>query len=111
MKYKLICFIFYIKDVPTVLMKPEYDSYKLYVGQTNVNLTCLVVKAKPLDGISYYWDNPGGKANGPIVIITEVLRTDEGEYRCIATNLAGNSSVSTKQILVQCKYTKSKPNT
>ena len=44
-----------------------------------------------------------GKDNKQL-IITNVNRSDHGEYRCVASNSFGNASSSAATLIVQCKY-------
>ena len=38
------------------------------------------------------------------LIITNVNRSDHGEYRCVASNSLGNATSSAATLNVQCKY-------
>ena len=38
------------------------------------------------------------------LIITNVNRTDSGEYRCVASNILGNATSHVATLDVQCKY-------
>ena len=48
-------------------------------------------------GISFSADNKQ-------LTITNVSRTDSGEYRCVASNSLGNDTTSPAKLDVQCKW-------
>ena len=66
-----------------------------------MTLSCQV-SGVPLPTVS--WIKPGGQRhNGHMLEITHVNRTQDGEYKCEASNECGNST-KTATIDVQCKY-------
>ena len=102
------CFI--ISDQPEITVhpqtvaKPEGD---------NVTLSCNAT-ANPIATIS--WTRNGSPVNTTInskisfsednkqLTITDVNRTDSGEYRCVASNSLGNDTSNVATLDVQCKY-------
>ncbi|XP_052063365.1 B-cell receptor CD22-like isoform X2 [Mytilus californianus] len=87
-----------VQYFPDVHMEPKYNPYILYQNQQNVVLACVTDDANPADIIAYQWNSPSGTANSQNITISTVNEIHSGQYSCSATNLAGTSNVSTKQI-------------
>ena len=95
-------------DLPEVTIYPE--SQTKAEGE-NVTLSCNVA-GNPSPTIS--WSRSGSPLNttGRIsfldgkkqLTITNVKRTDSGEYRCVASNSLGNTTSNVATLNVQCKY-------
>ena len=69
----------------------------------NVTLSCQV-SGVPAPTVS--WIKPGGQRhNGHMLEVTHINRTQDGKYKCEASNECGNST-KTATIDVQCKYMK-----
>ena len=95
--------------------RPEITLYPLNVTEAegyNVTLTCNAI-GNPEPNIS--WTVKGSRmdtSNNPRIsfsqdkkkmIITNVTRTDSGEYRCMATNSLGDATSHVAKLDVQCK--------
>ena len=79
----------------------------------NVTLSC-TVDGNPKPSISWIKDvSPVSTSGNPRIsfgtdnkqlIITNVNRSDHGEYQCVASNSLGNATSSAATLNVQCKY-------
>ncbi|XP_071174749.1 cell adhesion molecule Dscam1-like [Mytilus edulis] len=87
-----------VQYFPNVHMEPEYNPYILYQDQQNVVLSCVIDDANPADIIAYHWNSPRGTINSHNINIATVKTPHSGQYSCTATNIAGTSNVSTKQV-------------
>ena len=106
------CFFFVIAD----LYQPNVHllSAKPTEG-TDVTLSCNNVDGQPEPTIS--WTMNGSPLNTSVnsrislsddnkqLTVTNVHRTDSGEYRCVANNSLGNGSSNATALSVQCKNT------
>ena len=95
-------------DLPEITVHPEAQTK---TEGENVTLSCNVA-GNPAPTIS--WTRNGSPLNttGRInfsdgkkqLTITNVNRTDSGEYRCVARNSLGNATSNVAALNVQCKY-------
>ena len=95
-------------DLPEITVHPEAQTK---TEGENVTLSCNVA-GNPAPTIS--WTRNGSPLNttGRInfsdgkkqLTITNVNRTDSGEYRCVARNSLGNATSNVATLNVQCKY-------
>jgi len=77
----------------------------------NLTLSCNAT-GNPVPTISWTRDGSPVNTSGRIsfsenkkeLTITDVSRTDSGEYRCVATNRVGNDTSNAATLNVQCKY-------
>ena len=77
----------------------------------NLTLSCNAT-GNPVPTISWTRDGSPVDTSGRISIsadkkqltITNVHRTDSGEYRCVASNELGNDTSNVATLDVQCKY-------
>ena len=102
------CFI--VTDQPEITVHPKAETEP--EGE-NVTLFCNA-DGNPPPTIS--WTRNGSPVNTTInsrisfsedkknLTITDVNRTDSGEYRCVASNELGNDSSNNATLDVQCKY-------
>ena len=87
-----VCFL-----VPSSIQ--AIDDKKVIEGD-NVTLICYVF-GMPTPMVS--WVQPGGQHyNGHMLEVTQINRTQGGEYKCEASNECGNAA-ETATIDVQCK--------
>ena len=100
----------FVTDKPTIIVHP--DAQTKTEGE-NVNLVCDATGNPPpriswtRNGISV--DLSGNSrisfsADKKQLTITNVSRTDSGEYRCVANNSVGNDTSNPATLNVQCKY-------
>ncbi|CAG2232452.1 unnamed protein product [Mytilus edulis] len=90
-----------IEYVPTVHIDPGVNPYIVYAGQQNVTLACIVDGANPADSINFHWTNLVGISSDQTIILANISNIHSGEYRCKAENKVGNSSVTSKLLMVQ----------
>jgi len=67
----------------------------------NVNLTC-DASGIPLPTVSWIKVGGGQRTHSDVLVLTNISRSEAGEYRCEASNECGNASESAS-IDVQCK--------
>ena len=66
----------------------------------NVNLSC---NASGIPPPMVYWVKASGqRVNGSVLMLTNINRSEAGEYRCEASNECGNATETTN-VDVQCK--------
>ena len=66
----------------------------------NVNLSC---HASGIPPPMVYWVKAGGqRVNGSVLMLTNINRSEAGEYRCEASNDC-SSATERASIIVQCK--------
>ena len=95
-------------DSPEIIVYPE--AQRKTEGE-NATLSCKVT-GNPVPTISWTRDGSPVNASGRIsfqddkkeLTITNVNRTDSGEYRCVASNSLGNDTSNVVTLNVQCKY-------
>ena len=111
------CYSFiYKKDCFIVTDEPEITAHPGSVAETegnNVTLSCNAA-ANPAPTIS--WIRDGSLVNSTInsrisfsednkqLTITNVSRTDNGEYQCVAENRVGSDTSKSASLDVQCKF-------
>ena len=93
----------------------EYPKNQLTIEGSNVTFSC-IAGGVPSPRISWTINgtainvtaNPriNLTANGQQLTVTNVNRTDSGEYRCLASNKVGNVTSMAAKLTVQCKDTK-----
>ena len=94
--------------------KPEITAHPQNITKTegeNVTLSCNAT-GNPAPKISWIKDRYHVTNNSEIsfaadnkqLTITNVRRTDSGEYRCVASNSLGNDTTSPAKLDVQCKW-------
>ena len=93
----------------------EYPKNQLTIEGSNVTFSC-IAGGVPSPRISWTINgtainvtaNPriNLTADGQQLIVTNVNRTDSGEYRCVASNKVGNVTSMAAKLTVQCKDTK-----
>ena len=82
---------------PTIAQIPDTT-----VNETdNLNLTCMATSV-PLPFVSWVKVSSGRRTNGSLLQLTNISRSQAGEYRCEASNECG-SAVETVNITVSCK--------
>ena len=67
----------------------------------NLTLPC-VATGVPLPFVSWVMVSSGRRTNGSLLQLTNISRSQAGEYRCEASNECGNA-VETVNITVPCK--------
>ena len=98
MYINLNCSLFSIPNVaesPTITSHPQ--EIKDAVPGKSVAFTIQATGTEPL---SYQWQWKGGKSEewqpcdveGPSLLIANVQKPDEGNYRCVISNVAGNQA-------------------
>ena len=108
--YKKDCFI--VTDEPEITAHPRSGAE---TEGNNVTLSCYAT-ANPVPTISWIID--GSPVNTTInsrisfsqdnkqLTITNVNRTDSGEYRCVASNFLGNATSNDAILDIQCNILK-----
>ena len=106
----------YFADCFVITDQPEITAHPGSVAKTegdNLTLSCNAT-ANPLPTIS--WTRGGSPVNttnnsrisfsedNKQLTITNVNRTDSGEYQCVANNSLGNDTSNVATLDVQCKY-------
>ena len=82
---------------PTIAQIPDTT-----VNETdNLNLTCMATGV-PAPFVSWVKVSSGQRTNGSLLQLTNISRSQAGEYRCEASNECGNA-VETVNITVPCK--------
>ncbi|VDI66502.1 Hypothetical predicted protein [Mytilus galloprovincialis] len=80
--------------VPTVTISVASSPYKVIENATNFNLLCTVTDGNPIVS-SYNWYKDGSRISTTATYtISNVHRSDTGNYTCDATNRAGRSNLS-----------------
>ena len=97
----------FVTDQPEITAHPQN---KTRIEGDNVTLSCNV-DGNPVPTIS--WTRDGSPVNTSARIsfsadkkqltITNVNRTDRGEYRCVASNRVGSDTSNAADLVVQCK--------
>ena len=110
--FTILSFVFYLKltDQPEITVHPQSQTTR---EGDNVTLSCDTI-GNPAPTISWTRngslvdtsDNPriSFSADKKQVIITNVNRTDSGEYRCVARNIIGNDTSNAATLNLQCKF-------
>ena len=94
----LLRFRYLIAVPPTIWPIPDKT-----VNETdNLNLTCMATGV-PLPFVSWVKVSSGQRTNGSLLQLTNINRSQAGEYRCEASNECGNV-VETVNIAVPCKF-------
>ena len=98
-----------LSDHPKITARPQV---KTTTEGDNVTLSCNTT-GNPVPTISWTVNgSPVDTRDNPRIsfsegkqqlIITNVSRTDSGEYRCVARNSLGNDTSNTTSLYVQCK--------
>ena len=93
----------------------EYPKNQLTIEGSNMTFSC-IAGGVPSPRISWTINgtainvtaNPriNLTADGQQLIVTNVNRTDSGEYRCVASDKVGNVTSMAAKLTVQCKDTK-----
>ena len=104
----MVCFL--ITDQSEITTSPQNTTQQ---EGKNVTLSC-AVDGNPKPSISWTKDvSPVSAVGNPRIsfgtdnnqlIITNVNRSDHGEYQCVASNTLGNTTSSAATLDVQCKY-------
>ena len=97
-----------ITDEPEITVHPMN---KTKLEGDNVTFTC-DVDGNPVPTISWTRDGSPLNASGRIsfaddkkqLTITNVNRTDSGEYQCVAKNRVGSDTSKSASLNVQCKF-------
>ena len=100
--------VLFVTDQPEIAVHPQN---KTRIEGDNVTLSCNV-DGNPVPKISWTRDGSPVNRSGTISIsddkkqltITNVNRTESGEYRCVAENVVGNATSNAATLNVQCKY-------
>ena len=93
----LLRFRYLIAVPPTISSIPDKT-----VNETdNLNLTCMATGV-PSPFVSWVKVSSGQRTNGSLLQLTNINRSQAGEYRCEASNECGNA-VETVNIAVPCK--------
>ncbi|CAC5360968.1 unnamed protein product [Mytilus coruscus] len=85
---------------PYVHMEPKYNPYIVSHKQQNIVLTCVIDDANPADDVTYEWNSPSGTVITQNLTIPTANHSHTGQYSCTATNIAGTSHRTTKQLIV-----------
>lgn len=80
-----------------------YNPYIVYEDHQNVVLSCAIDEANPAAPVTYEWNRTSGIENTQNITIVSINKSHSGQYSCSATNIAGTSAITTKQINVHCK--------
>ena len=97
-----------VTDQPEINVHPKAET--ISEGE-NLTLVCNAT-GNPAPTLSWIRDGSPVETSGRISIsddkkqltITNVSRTDSGEYRCVANNSLGNETSNVATVDVQCKY-------
>ena len=102
--------IFIIVDTPEITVQPQV---KTRTEGDNLTLSCNAT-ANPVPTISWTRDGSpvdindnermGFSAKKTQLSITNVSRTDSGEYRCVARNSLGNDTSNPAKVDIQCNF-------
>jgi len=100
--------VLFVTDQPEIATHPQN---KTRTEGANVTLSCNV-DGNPVPIISWTRDGSPVNTSGRISIsddkkqltITNVKRTDNGTYRCVANNSLGNVTSNAATVNVQCKH-------
>ena len=95
-------------DQPEITVHPKAETIS---ERENLTLVCNAT-GNPAPTLSWTRDGSPVDTSGRISIsddkkqltITNVSRTDSGEYRCVANNSLGNETSNVATLDVQCKY-------
>ena len=101
----IFCCVF--TEKPSITTHPQGGTVK---EGDNVTLSCNATR-NPVPTISWTRDGSPVDTSGRIsftadkkqLTITNVSRTDSGEYRCVARNRVGNDTSNAADLVVQCK--------
>ena len=101
-------YFFVIVDQPKITVQPQG---KTKTEGDNLTLSCNTT-GNPVAKISWTRNGTAVNSSGRIsfsadnkqLTITNVSRTDNGEYRCVARNSLGNDTSNTAKVDVQCNY-------
>ena len=93
----LLRFRYLIAVPPTISSIPDETVNEI----DNLNLTCMATGV-PLPFVSWVKVSSGQRTNGSLLQLTNINRSQAGEYRCEASNECGNA-VETVNIAVPCK--------
>ena len=90
------------------MVDPSSSHYIVTTSSDSININCVV------EGEGYvYWQKDGINisdsfmtitSSGNILTINNVTKSDEGEYRCIASNIAGSEISDVANITINGKY-------
>ena len=96
-----------VADQPKIKVHPKAETT---TEGNNLTLFCNAT-GNPVPTISWTKDESPLSSNSRISLsdderltITNVNRTDSGEYRCVASNSLGNDTSSGATLNIQCKY-------
>ena len=97
-----------VTDQPEITVHPKAETIS---ERENLTLVCNAT-GNPAPTLSWTRDGSPVDTSGRISIsddkkqltITNVSRTDSGEYRCVANNSLGNETSNVATLDVQCKY-------
>ena len=109
---KCLFFLFIVRVAPQITTQPQVGSV---IEGDNVTLSCNA-SGNPEPTIS--WTRDGSlvssgdqrisfEAGNRQLTITNVNRTDSGQYLCVADNSEGNDTSNAITLAVKCKYTSS----
>ena len=101
-------YFFVIVDQPKITVQPQG---KTKTEGDNLTLSCNTT-GNPVAKISWTRNGTAVNSSGRIsfsadnkqLTITNVSRTDNGEYRCVARNSLGNDTSNTAKVDIQCNY-------
>ena len=101
-------YFFVIVDQPKITVQPQG---KTKTEGDNLTLSCNTT-GNPVAKISWTRNGTAVNSSGRIsfsavnkqLTITNVSRTDNGEYRCVARNSLGNDTSNTAKVDVQCNF-------
>jgi len=90
------------------MVDPSSSHYIVTTSSDSININCVV------EGEGYvYWQKDGVNisnsfmtiiSSGNILTINNVTKSDEGDYRCIASNIAGSAISDVADITISGKH-------
>ena len=110
--FEMFVFLFIVRVAPQITTQPQVGSV---IEGDNVTLSCNA-SGNPVPTISWTRDRSlvssgdqriSFEAGNRQLTITNVNRTDSGEYLCVADNSEGNDTSNAITLDVKCKYTSS----
>ena len=91
--------------LPTVVvLSPDKTSYVIKKGQTLTTITCQASTCWPV--CSFNWTGPNFSSASSALMITNIDKSNSGQYMCNATNVIGTTSSDVVNVAVQCKFKK-----
>lgn len=86
------------------MLSPDTTSYDIVKGQTLNTITCQASTCWPV--CTFRWTGPNFSIAGSTLIITNIDKSNSGQYMCKATNVIGTASSSMVTVRVKCKFKK-----